>query len=200
MRDMQNMRGTQKVKPKRNIGKIIGVLVLIIIIGGVWLWYKGTKNPWHCENGVWITDKETNISEPTEVCPGAEEQQIVSDERKKPEPELLEIDSKKNAEGINIRISSPYVNATIKSPLKITGEAKDWYIDDSFEIMLLDENGNTMATGIAKAVEDVEDNVYIKFEAELEFDAQEIEAGDLIFQKSAEAESPGSFSFPVFFK
>lgn len=196
---MHNLRSSREVGARGKSGKIIGMIfILVLIIGGVWVWRTNVKNPWYCENGVWITDKETEVPQPTDMCPGSDGN--VLGERVKPSKEMLDIDSKKIAEGIDIRVKEPYVNETISSPLKISGEAKNWYVNNAFDIMLLSSDGKTIATGRAEATGDIVDDGYVSFEAEIDFDPEGLVAGDLVFHKDEAAEIPGSFSFPVFFK
>ena len=184
-------------KKKNNKWKIIGIIIVFLsILIGVWLWINN-KSDWYCENGVWVSDGDTEEPRPIGLCPGVGDGM----EREKPNQKYIEADSKKIIEGINIRIYEPHVNATVTSPLMISGEAKDWFVDDSFDARLLDEKGEVIASGEAHAVEDIVAGEYVKFELELSFDAEGLTAGgDIFLKKSDSAETPGSFSFPIFFK
>lgn len=104
------------------------------------------------------------------------------------------------AEGINIKVTSPNVNGTVTSPLKVSGEAKGWYADGSFPVKLLDDKGAVLATGIAQAKGDWKADAFVPFELEMKFDAKGAKNGDIIFEKSnpsGKPESAGSFSFAV---
>ena len=94
-----------------------------------------------------------------------------------------------------IRLTSPRPNATISSPLTITGEARGyWYFEASFPVVLVDWDGRIIAQGIAQAQGDpdatdgagwmTED--FVPFEATLTFAADPnaySNRGSLILQK-----------------
>ncbi|MFA5985721.1 MAG: Gmad2 immunoglobulin-like domain-containing protein [Parcubacteria group bacterium] len=184
---MQNARNTRNVhrgSSKKMMWLTICIIGIIILVFIMWLW-RG--------HGDGVINDQTKDAK----------SQTGSMERVKPEKEMIELDSKKVAEGINIRVTSPHVNETIVSPLTITGEAKNWYFEASFPVKLVDEKGNVLSEGIAQAKGDWMVDDYVPFEVELKFDANGALGGDLVFQKSNPSglpENAGSFSFPVFFK
>jgi hypothetical protein len=201
MRNMHNMRETRQVsvqKSKKPI--IIGVVIVVVIVAaGLWMW-RDAEGKWVCKNSEWVMDGETKEPKPTTACIGDVAQEGPK-ERVKPDQEMIDIDSKKVAEGIDIRVKTPHVNQTIETPLKITGEAKGWYTDSAFQIQLIDDKGSVIASGTAKATGEGDD--YVPFEAEITFDRKEAKVGDLVFQKSNPTNDPakaGTFSFPVFFE
>ena len=202
MRNAHNMRETRQggvQKSKKSIIIIGAVVVVVLVAAGVWM-LRGGEGKWVCKNSEWVMEGKTKEPKPEMACVGDVAQEG-SKERVKPEQEMIDIDSKKVAEGIDIRVKTPHVNQTIESPLKITGEAKGWYTDKAFQIQLIDDKGSVIASGTAKASGDGED--YVPFEAEITFDRKDAKVGDLVFQKSNPTNDPakaGTFSFPVFFE
>ncbi len=202
MRDIKNTINapeTQAPKKKGHKGVIISIILVIIIIVTIWMWL-GNRGKWICENGEWIMQGKTDELRPTEACQG-DEVQIVG--RQKPSEEMIKLDSEKIAEGINIRVKTPHVNATVISPIKITGEAKDWYVKDAFIVELIGKNGEVLGEGTAEALEEVGEDNYIAFEAEIKFKVKDAKSGDIIFYRSdptGGSKSVGTFSFPVFFE
>jgi hypothetical protein len=171
MRSFDNMKG----KKWKKAAGAIAVLALVVL--ALWFWNDRHQNSLTKEG-----EKQTDGTRPV------------------PDKASIEADSKKVAEGINIRVMAPTVNATVSSPLKISGEAKGYYFEASFPVKLIDEKGNVLGQGEAKAKGDWMKDAYVPFEAELKFDAKGAKAGDLVFQKSnpsGKPENAGSFSFPV---
>jgi hypothetical protein len=69
-----------------------------------------------------------------------------------------------------IKITSPRPNDGISSPLTLTGEARgNWFFEASFPVVLTDENGIVVATGIAQAKGDWMTESFVPFEATLTF-------------------------------
>jgi cytoskeletal protein RodZ len=188
MRDMRDMRNARDVRSglrsKKKMWFMIGIIGVVVLVF-VALWWLGRGN------GV-MNEQAKDAKSQTE-----------SVKRVKPGKEMIDLDSKKVAEGINIRVTSPHVNETIASPLTITGEAKGWYFEASFPVKLVDEKGVVLSEGIAQAKGDWTVDDYVPFEAELKFDVNGSAGGDLVFQKSNPSglpENAGSFSFPIFFE
>lgn len=103
----------------------------------------------------------------------------------------------------NIKINFLGKNTIIKSPLKITGEARGWYFEGSFPIKLADEKGNILAVAIATATEDWMVDEFVPFEAELIFDAGGRKRGEIIFEKdnpSGLPELDQSLRLPILFE
>lgn len=83
-----------------------------------------------------------------------------------------------------VRISSPRPNDTVKSPLKITGEARGfWFNEASFPIKIYDGDGKELGTAIASAKSDWMTEEFVPFEATLTFEAPKGGNGTLILQK-----------------
>lgn len=112
-------------------------------------------------------------------------------------------ESKKIEAEASIKINSPIKGGAIKSPLKITGEARGWYFEGSFPIELVDNNGNVLGSAIARATKDWMSEDFVPFEAELNFNSKGAQKGELIFKKdnpSGLPENDQTFSLPVLFK
>ncbi len=199
---MQNSRQSTQNSKKTLIGVAVliigGVIVLSIILKG----YIKKDQEWVCKNGEWTVEGKTTKPKPEMDCVDNAAQQEPK-ERVKPAAEFIEVDSARPVEGIDIRIFSPHVNGTIESPLKLTGEAKGWFVGQKLVVQLIDEKGTVLVNAEAKASADINEEEYIPFEAVIEFDAKNIKAGDLVFQKINPSNDPlkaRTFSFPIFFE
>ena len=86
-----------------------------------------------------------------------------------------------------IRLASPLPNATVQSPLTITGEARGyWFFEASFPVVLVDWDGRILAQGIATAKDEWMTEEFVPFEATLTFTADPnaySNRGALILQK-----------------
>lgn len=72
-----------------------------------------------------------------------------------------------------ITIDTPRPNATITSPLEVTGRARgSWYFEASFGVKLLDANGKTIALIPATAQSDWMTPNFVPYKATLTFDSQ----------------------------
>lgn len=192
------------IKSEKNGNKkkiiIIFIIVAVLVSGVSYFLFRNNNGGWICKNGEWIAEGKTDKPKPQTACFGEGGDQK-KDRSDLPDKESIEADSKKVAEGINIRVSAPTVNATIKSPVKISGEAKGWYFEATFPIKIVDEKNNILGEGTAKATKDWMKDSYIPFEAEIKFDPKSSKRGNIIFEKSnpsGKPENAGSFSFPVF--
>jgi hypothetical protein len=84
----------------------------------------------------------------------------------------------------DIKISEPMKNQAVVSPLKIKGEAKGtWFFEASFPIILLDNKGQEVVRGTAKALSDWMTEDFVPFEATLIFSQPTGSDGKLIFKK-----------------
>ncbi len=103
-----------------------------------------------------------------------------------------------------ILVGSPLPGALVKSPLKITGQARGtWYFEASFPIKLFDDQGRLLIAVPAQAQGDWMTEEFVPFEATLEFTAPQSETGKLVLEKdnpSGLPENADSISFPVRFK
>ncbi len=83
-----------------------------------------------------------------------------------------------------IRVDSPRPNKTIKSPLKMTGEARGtWYHEGVFSVMLKDEDGKIIEPHFAEAQSDWMTEDFVPFKSEFEFETTST-VGTLVFEKA----------------
>lgn len=105
-------------------------------------------------------------------------------------------------EDISIIVSFPEPNQTISSPLAVSGIARGgWFFEAEFPIKLLDGQGQTLGTAIARAQDDWMTENFVPFKAELIFPKTSGQ-GALILEKSNPSDLPenaGEFSVPVRF-
>ncbi|HVY72923.1 MAG TPA: Gmad2 immunoglobulin-like domain-containing protein [Candidatus Paceibacterota bacterium] len=72
-----------------------------------------------------------------------------------------------------IEVSAPLINATVSSPLTVTGRARgNWYFEASAPYMLLDKDGKTIAQGHIDAQGDWMTTDFVPFKATITFAAQ----------------------------
>ena len=70
----------------------------------------------------------------------------------------------------SIKVDYPKENEGIKSPVKISGQAKGiWFFEGSFPIEIVDTNGNIIVQSFATSSEDWMTENFIPFSATLEF-------------------------------
>jgi len=94
-------------------------------------------------------------------------------------------------------------NATVNSPLTITGEAKGpWYFEASFPIRILDGNGNELGVVPAQAQGEWMTENFVPFKAVLTFKKPLTQKGTLVLEKdnpSGLPENGRSIKIPVVF-
>lgn len=102
-----------------------------------------------------------------------------------------------------IKVSSPLANASVGSPLKVTGTARGtWYFEASFPVKLLDSNGKELAAVPAQAKGDWMTTDFVPFEATLTFAKPTTSTGTLVLHKDNPSGDPAkddSISIPVTF-
>ena len=102
-----------------------------------------------------------------------------------------------------IRVSMPLPSAIVKSPLKVTGEARGtWYFEASFPVKLFDGNGKELAITPAQTESDWMTTEFVPFSATLVFDAPQTATGTLVLEKdnpSGLPENDDSVIIPVRF-
>lgn len=70
----------------------------------------------------------------------------------------------------SVKLDSPKENEGVKSPIKISGQAKGtWFFEGSFPVELMDTDRNILATSFATSTEDWMTENFIPFSATLEF-------------------------------
>ena len=106
-----------------------------------------------------------------------------------------------------IRLVSPLPNATVSSPLTITGKARGyWFFEASFPVVLVDWDGKIIVQGIATAKDEWMTEEFVPFEATLTFAANSSaysNRGALILQKdnpSGLPENDDALEVPVVIK
>lgn len=87
------------------------------------------------------------------------------------------------AQNDSVVVDNPRIGQEISSPLEITGQAKNWYFEASFPVVLQDANGNTIAQGQAQAQGDWTSGNFVPFKATLEFQKPQTPTGTLILKK-----------------
>ena len=103
-----------------------------------------------------------------------------------------------------IHVTTPTPNQMVKSPLKVTGEAKgSWYFEATFPVKLVNAAGVTIATTPARAQNEWMTDVFVPFVVELKFAPQPAGSlGKLILMRdnpSGLPENDASISVPVQF-
>lgn len=101
-------------------------------------------------------------------------------------------------------VDSPAANATIISPLSVSGTAVgNWYFEASFPIELLDANNQIIGSGIAEAQSDWMVTTPVPFVATIVFPPQPAgSTGTLVLHKdnpSGEPQFDAQFTVPVVF-
>lgn len=83
-----------------------------------------------------------------------------------------------------ITVENPRPNTLINSPLEIRGSARgNWFFEASFPIVLVDEKGEEVASGIATAVGEWMTEEFVPFKATLKFKLPATTTGELILKK-----------------
>lgn len=103
-----------------------------------------------------------------------------------------------------ILIESPKENEKIKSPLKISGQARgNWFFEAQFTAELYDANENFLGKAILTAKDDWMTENFVYFKGELEFSQPETQSGKLRFlsaNPSGLAENQKIFEISVQFE
>ncbi len=74
-------------------------------------------------------------------------------------------------------------NATVQSPLVITGKARGWYFEASFPVKMLDANGKVLGNGYAQALTDWMTEDFVEFKSTLTFATSTTPTGTLVLMK-----------------
>jgi len=83
-----------------------------------------------------------------------------------------------------IRIFNPRPNTFVKSPIKITGEARGyWFFEASFPVEILDSNGERVFLGFATAQDEWMTENFVPFVAEVSFPKPSTQSGTLILHR-----------------
>lgn len=102
-----------------------------------------------------------------------------------------------------IRVEKPLPNMEVQSPLEIKGEARGyWFFEGDFPIALVNEDGKTMARGVALSQGEWMTEDFVPFTAELAFEASAGGRGYLVFYRdnpSNKRENDRNYRLPVIF-
>lgn len=161
--------------------RIILILIFLAIVALVSLFLlRGQEDVWLCQNGQWVQHGRPALPKPQNGCG----------------QEVLQSGNIRN-----LNINS---NQEISSPLKITGEARGWYFEGSFPVMLTDWDGRIIAQGVAIAKGEWMTTEFVPFEASLEFNKPEYKNnGFLILKKdnpSGLPQNDAAYEIPVKYK
>jgi hypothetical protein len=89
-----------------------------------------------------------------------------------------------NTSNALIRVTAPTANATVQSPLTITGEARgNWYFEASFPVEILDANGKVLGTHYAQAQGEWMTENFVPFRSTLTFTSPTTPTGTLVLHK-----------------
>lgn len=103
-----------------------------------------------------------------------------------------------------IRVTSPLPNASVKSPLVITGEARgNWYFEASFPVKILDANGKVLGQHYAEAQGEWMTTNFVPFHSTLTFSTPTTPTGTLVLEKdnpSGLPENAAEIRIPVRFE
>ena len=82
----------------------------------------------------------------------------------------------------NVKVSNPLTGSIVKSPLKISGTAQNWYFEGTFPVRIEDDKGKVLVSGQAHATEEWTKGGWIPFVADLEFNPGTAEKGKIILE------------------
>jgi hypothetical protein len=162
--------------------------------------FSGPEDIWLCQNGNWVKHGQPSASRPFGFCgtnrqklPVAENYTGTNTNKATSADEII----------YEIDLTKPEANEIIKSPLEIEGRAiGNWFFEGSFPIKLINENGETLAQGIATAQGDWMTAGFVPFKARLDFNVGSSTIGMLILQNdnpSGLPEKEKQFGLPVRF-
>lgn len=100
-------------------------------------------------------------------------------------------------------ITSPTKGETIETPLVVTGEARAWFFEGSFPVLIESDSGEMIAQGVAEAQGEWMVDALVPFRAEIKFDKRGYKSGNIVLKKdnpSDRRDLDDSFSIPIKFK
>jgi len=90
-----------------------------------------------------------------------------------------------------IKVTSPLPNASVKSPLTISGEARGyWYFEAQFPVKIYDAKGKLLGSVPAMATKEWMTENYVPFTATLTFDTPTTATGTIVFEKDNPSDLP----------
>lgn len=201
------------------------LLIVLTILAGLAVFFIAIRflfgspeDTWICEEGEWV--KHGNPSAPAPIQPCGDD---------KDEPVVCTTDAKLCSDGSYVSRGAPecdfsacpkedliqvenlQANSVITSPFILFGRARGyWFFEASFPVKLYDENGELLATAIAQAQIDPNDENsagwmtenFVEFSAELNFETPKTAKGTLVLEKdnpSGLPENSDELRIPVLF-
>lgn len=159
--------------------RITAILVVLILGGGVWAFFKMSA-----------PEPPTSFEECASA--GNPVQESYPRQCKTRGGETFLEDSVNEAEKLDIiRVSAPRPNQRVESPLVVEGEARgSWFFEGSFVVFLLNREGNVIASATAEAQREGIPEDFVPFRAVLEFRKPSTQVGLLLLQKEESAGLP----------
>ncbi len=151
---------------------IIALAVLAIIFIGFRIFTP--EDTWLCQNGQWVKHGNPSAPQPIQSCGNGNMIQNGNSNQNI---------NQANTSNPNLKLTNLQPNQKISSPFTLSGEARLWYFEGSFPLRLEDNQGKTLATGIAQALDDWMTEDFVPFMADIEFTVNEPTAGVLILTK-----------------
>ncbi len=206
---------------KRYLWLLIG---LVIILSAIFLRLSNPRSHWVCKQGQWHPQGESQEPRPTTDCRdelSMEEElkalsALFAKPMSKPTPipatEIISVETvtpsstpeTKTLVSGEVVLTSPAVGEPISSPYLVTGQALgSWFFEASLPIILRGTSGRILAETNARAQNDWMTNELVPFQAELLFDAEGEQFGEIIIKKdnpSGLPEYDAWVSYPVTFK
>lgn len=89
-----------------------------------------------------------------------------------------------NTSNALIRVTAPVSNATVGSPVTVSGEARgNWYFEASFPIRVFDANGKELGVGIAQAQGEWMTTNFVPFRVNVNFSTPTTPTGTIVLEK-----------------
>jgi Immunoglobulin-like domain of bacterial spore germination len=109
---------------------------------------------------------------------------------------------KKAKTGPHIVVTCPKPHQCVTSPLSVMGKAKGaWITDGSIAMTLVDDKGNQIATGTAKAQGDWETmqkkNQFVTFDGKMDFSVDKTTKAKLVLESTGQAQTPAPTGTPA---
>ena len=177
-------------------GIVVIVLVLVLF---VLRFSSGGEDLWICKGGQWVKHGNPSAPMPSTPCDSS----VSSQNNLEKQENVLASQEQNIAQNATIKVETPLPSSVVKSPLRISGEAKGWYFEAVFPAKLVDENGKVLATRNVQAQDDWMTDSFVPFMATLTFNPGNAKKGTLILQKnnpSGQKEKDESISIPVSFE
>lgn len=165
--------------------KILVFVGIILLSAGLVRFFSGEDN-WVCQNGQWVAHGNPSAEKPQKGCGATTSPPAV-------------VTQNENIRNLNIQ-----ANQEISSPLIITGEARKWYFEGSFQVILVNWDGLVFAEGVAQAQGDWMTENFVPFKAVVTFTKPDYkDNGGIILKKdnpSGLSQFDESIEIPIKFK